>query len=83
MDVPKSPIIKIMSYVDTMIGKLTAASSNDERKQIVRQSGCTGVYSLRKLPNHDRYLNTPVEPMHLIKNIAKRVVKPLWRNGYS
>ena len=81
MDVPKSPpTIKTMSYVDTMIGKLTAASSNDERKQIVRQSGCTGVYSLRKLPNHDRYLNTPVEPMHLIKNIAERVVKPLWRN---
>ena len=41
MDVPKSPpTIKTMSYVDTMIGKLTAASSNDERKQIVRQKRC-------------------------------------------
>ena len=76
-DVPKSPTIKTMNYVDSVIGKLTAASSNNERKQIVRQSGCTGVYSLRKLPNHDRYLNTPVEPMHLIKNIAERVVKLL------
>ena len=67
-DVPKSPTIKTMNYVDSVISELTAASSNNERKQIVmRQSGCTGVYSLRKLPNHNHYLNTQVEPTHLIK----------------
>lgn len=60
-----------------MIGKLTAASSSDERKPIVRQSGCIGVYSFWKLPYHDCYLNTPVEPMHVIKNIAERIVKYL------
>ena len=74
-DVPNSPpMINIINYVDSVIGKLTAASSSHEHKQIVRQSGCTGVYSLQKLPNHDCYLNTPVEPMHLIKNTAERVV---------
>ena len=30
---------------------------------------------LQTLSNHDRYLNTPVEPMHLIKNIVEHIVR--------
>lgn len=41
------------------------------------QYGCKGPYSLRRLPFHDRYQNTPVEPMHLLKNIAEHIVKLL------
>ena len=38
---------------------------------------CKGPYSLSRLPNHDRYLNTPVEPMHVIKNVSEHIVKLL------
>ena len=34
-------------------------------------------YALVRLPHHDRYLNTPVEPMHLVKNIGEHIVKLL------
>ena len=47
------------------------------KKDIALETGCKGTYALRRLPNHDRYLNTPVEPMHLIKNIVEHIVKLL------
>ena len=34
-----------------------------------------GSYTLRKLPFHDRLRNTPVEPMHTLKNISECIVK--------
>lgn len=71
------PEMKTMAYVDTQNAKLTAASTVAERKSIIRESGCKGPYSLRSLPHHDRFLNTPVEPMHVIKNVAERLVKLL------
>ena len=63
-----------MEFIDSHNGKLAAAESNAERQEIVR-SGCTGSYTLRKLPFHDRLRNTPVEPMHTLKNISERIVK--------
>ena len=71
------PRVKTMTFVDTHNAKITATSNVAERKSIVRESGCTGPYSLRSLPHHDRYLNTPVEPMHVIKNVANRLVKSI------
>ena len=68
------PRPKTMEFVDSHNGQLAAAVSGAERKEIVRTSGCTGAYSLRRLPFHDRLLNTPVEPMHTLKNIAERIV---------
>ena len=69
------PKVKTMDFVDTYNAKLVAPSLT--RTSVTRESGCTGTYSLRSLPNHDRYLGTPVEPMHVIKNIGERIVKLL------
>lgn len=71
------PAPKTMAFIDKANGEVAAATSDAERKEIFQGSGCKGPYSLRRLPNHDRYLNTPVEPMHLIKNIAEHIVKLL------
>ena len=71
------PQAKTMEYIEEKIASVAEAQSVTERKQVIKSCGCTGDYSLRRLPNHDRYLNTPVEPMHLLKNISERVVKLL------
>jgi hypothetical protein len=71
------PDAKTMSFVCESIDSLNASLTTTEKKQLVRTTGCTGDYSLRRLPHHDRYANTPVEPMHLLKNIAERIVKLL------
>ena len=74
------PTPKTMNYVDAANGRLSAAVSRSEKK-IHQETGCKGSYALRRLPHHDRYLNTPVEPMHLFKNLAEHIVKLL--SGFS
>ena len=69
--------IKNQAYIDKSNEKYDSAKSDSEKKRISRATGCKGSYALRKLPNHDRYLNTPVEPMHLIKNIVEHIVRLL------
>lgn len=69
-----TPQPKIMAFVDEAIGKVVG---NAQKKEILQSTGCKGPYSLRRLPYHNRYLNTPVEPMHAIKGIAEHVVKLL------
>ena len=66
-----------MEFIDEANGKVAAETTDVKGKKIFQESGCKGPYSLRKLPNHDCYLNTPVKPMHLIKNIAEHIVKLL------
>jgi hypothetical protein len=66
-----------MEFINEANGKVAAATTDVKRKKIFQESGCKGPYSLIKLPSHDRYLSTPVEPMHLIKNIAEHIVKLL------
>ena len=44
------------------------------RTVVAQETGCKGTYSLSRLPNHNRVLSTPPEPMHLFKNIAKHLV---------
>lgn len=76
--VPKDqPRPKTMDFVVETLTGLSASITVQERKDVVKSSGCTGDYALRRLPYHDRYLDTPVEPMHLVKNIAERIVKLL------
>ena len=60
--------MKTMTFIDEHNGKLSAVSTANERKAIIKESGCTGSYSLHSLPHHDWHLNTPVEPMHVLKN---------------
>ena len=62
-----------MEYIDLYNGKVAGASTNTEYKEVVKESSCTGNYSLRNMPYHDRLLNTPVEAMHLLKNVAERI----------
>jgi hypothetical protein len=73
----KPPQAKTMEYVEKAISDVAKVSSAKERKEVIQTCGCTGDYSLRRLPNHNRYLITPVEPMHVLKNVAERLVKLL------
>ena len=73
----KRPAPKTMEFVNKANGEVAAASTAAERKRVYQSTGCKGPYSLSRLPNHDRYLNTPVEPMHVIKNVSEHIVKLL------
>ena len=42
---------------------------------LVQKTGYKGRYAFRRLLSHDRFLSTPVDPMHLLKNIAEHCVK--------
>lgn len=66
--------LKHSGIIDESIKRYESARVGAEHKAIARETGCKGNYALRKLPNHDRFLNTPVEPIHLIKNIVEHVV---------
>ena len=77
------PNIKTMAYIDEANAKYSAAETNKERKELVQQTGCKGSYALRMLPLHDRVLNTPIDPMHLIKNIVSHAVNLIAGNEDS
>lgn len=47
------PQPKTMEFIDSHNGELAAAQSKAECQEIMRRSGCTGSYTLRKLPFHD------------------------------
>ena len=73
---PKGPpLAKDMSFIDRTNLKLEKADTKKKEKKIIRNTGFKGTYCLRKLSFHDRYLNTPVEPMHLVKNIVEHIVR--------
>ena len=73
-DTRRPPKTKSMTYIDNANGRYVSASTTEQRKNEARKSGCKGTYTLRQVPGHDRLLMTPVEPMHLVKNIAERIV---------
>ncbi len=73
----KQPRIKDMAYLNEANGRYAAAATKTEQKEMVQETGCKGTYALRSLPGHERFLNTPVEPMHLVKDIAEHVVRLL------
>ncbi len=72
---PKVPLkIKDMAFIDSANREYDSAPLN-QRKQLAQGSACKGSYALQKLPAHDRIMNTPIDPMHLIKNVAQHVVR--------
>ena len=71
------PSLKNMDFIDKYNGMYAAAATEKIRKKIMRDSGCKGSCALRSLPNYDRLNQVPVEPMHLIKNIAEHTVRLL------
>lgn len=81
-DKSASPDIKTTKYVDEANDAYTRASQQ-EKCSLAQQSGCKGSYSFRKLPLHERILNTPVDPMHLVKNIIEHCVRFITGNEDS
>ena len=63
-----------MAFIDETNLKLQHADSK-KKKDIILKTGLKGECCLRRLSFHDRYLHTPAEPMHLIKNIVEHIVK--------
>lgn len=59
---------KTQAFVERANGEISAASTAIAKKMASKGTGCKGPYSLRRLPHHGRHLNTPIEPMHLLKN---------------
>lgn len=75
--ISQAPQLKTMEFVDKAIQDVCSAKNKREKKNMLQEVGCRGPYSFRKLPFYDRFLSTPVEPMHLIKNISEHIVKLL------
>lgn len=71
------PVLKTTAYISAANAAYTATSSSRDRCVLAQKNGCKGSYALQKLPLHDRILSTPVDPMHLIKNIAEHCVRLL------
>lgn len=69
-----APVMKSKDYIDNANAKYESASSAVEKKAILQETGCKGTYSLNRLPDHSRLYSTPVEPMHLFKNIGDHLV---------
>ena len=70
-----APELKTQKYVDDSNEEYAKKDTAKARTEYARSTGCTGRSALRSLPHHDRLLNTPVEPMHLVKCISEHVVK--------
>ena len=64
-----------MEYVNKAIDKYELATTKKKQSKTSRRTGCKGSYVLRLLPHHDRLLNTPVEPMHVLKNVVEHIVR--------
>ena len=69
------PKNKIMEYIDKANKDYELATTASERKCLTQISGCKGTYALRAIEGHDRVLDTPVDPMHVIKNVVEHSVK--------
>lgn len=70
-------VMKTTEYVNEANTKYAAATSKSERIELTQSTGCKGTYSLSRLPNHDRLMCTPVEPMHVLKNVSEHLVSLL------
>ena len=68
------PPMKTMEYIDKANDAYDALDDPAERKSLARTTGCKGTYSLRRAASHNRVLDTPVDPMHLLKNIVEHIV---------
>ena len=70
-----APELKTQKYVDNANKTYLSLDTAKARTEYAQTTGCTGRSALRSLDHHDRHLNTPVEPMHLVKCIGEHVVK--------
>lgn len=68
------PLLKTTAFVKMANDIYAATEGARNRTLILQQSGCKGPYALQRAPYHERILNTPVDPMHVIKNIVDRFI---------
>lgn len=71
-DTALPPVIKTMEFIDKA-NKDYDKASGVKRKTLVQRTGCKGAYALRRAFLHNRILDTPVDPMHLVKNIVEHL----------
>ena len=67
-----APAMKTQRYIDNANDAYKALET---AKAWTAKAQSTGCVALHALEHHDRLLNTPVEPMHLIKCISEHIVK--------
>lgn len=72
---PKPPVLKTMEYINNAIKRYESATKRHQKKAIAVETGFKGSYSMQRLPFHDRMLSTPVDPMHVIKNVVEHIVR--------
>ena len=77
-----SPELKTISFIDKANREYESATTSD-RSKIAKRTGCKGTYASCSLSGHDRLLDTPVDPMHLIKNIGDHIIELLAGNTDS
>ena len=76
-DTRQPPKNKTMNFLHQAVIKYANAPTKKNMLKCLQSDGCKGFSILRTLPFHDQHLFTPVEPMHLIKNIAEHIVRLL------
>lgn len=70
-----APVLKTQKFVDDSNDEYAKKNMAKARTEYTQSTGCTGRSALRSLPHHNRPLNTPVEPMHVVKCISEHIVK--------
>ncbi len=77
VDLVQPPQLKTASYVLKASDAFRTAKTAAEQKRICQKTGCKGVSVLCKVDGFDRFLSTPVDPMHLVKDIVEHCVNLL------
>ena len=66
------PLPKTADYVKDKIQRLSEPLSAQERTELIQSCGCTGDFSLRPLPSHDRYLSIPMHINAYTKECSRK-----------
>ena len=69
------PPSKTQAVIENAVQEYDRASTRKVKNEVVRKYGCKGSYILQQLPEHNRSHNTPVEPMHVIKDVTEAIVR--------
>ena len=71
------PANKTQDFIESTNKKYSVAATKKDKKDITRKYGYKDNYALQKMPNHNRRLSTPVEPMHIVKNVVEHIIRLL------
>ena len=69
------PANKTQDFIDLSNKRYAKAVNKKDKTEIVQKYERKGEYAPRKLPYHDRILSTPVEPMHVVKDVVEHIVQ--------